>query len=164
MDPSPFSHRHHCCRQGYRLRGWHFSGWCARLAPAVWGVPKQCACSRGAACGCHLLGFVHPSIPLAVPAPRAKDGETGSFGKAAVEGRDGSCYCPCRRKPQPQLSPCWMREHPCMREPVETAPGRRRQAHGPRRLVSIGNQAGKHCLSSRLGAEELFVLFLSSRY
>lgn len=42
--------------------------------------------------------------------------------------------------------------------------GRRRQAHGPPQLVSIGNQAGERCLSSRLGAEEVFVLFLSSRY
>ena len=134
------------------------------------GDPEQCARSGGCL-WLRFAGFVHPSILLGAPAPRANIREAGSFGKAAAEGRDGSCCCPRRGKLQPQLGPCWMREHPCAREPSETAPGRRRQAQAgagrrtdPRWLVSIGNQAAECRLSSRLGAEELFVLFLSSRY
>lgn len=136
--------------------------------------PRGAGGPRAMCPSCDFLGFLHPGIPLAASAPEANRGEARNFGKAAAEGRDGSCCCPRRGKLQLQLGPCGKREHPCGKREhpcVRSHPklpqagaGRRRQAHGSRPLVSIGNQAGERCLSSRLGAEEPFVLFLSSRY
>lgn len=49
----PFSHKHLCCKQGNGLR---------RQPQGSGGTPRNVP-TMGTACGCDVLGFVHPSIP-----------------------------------------------------------------------------------------------------
>lgn len=106
--------------------------------------------------GPHAGGSGRSGHPTRSPSRRRGGLELQASGSGE---RAGSWRRPRRGKLQPQLPPCWLREHPCAREhPKLPQAGAGRDGGG----VSIGNQPGESCFGSTQRAAELRSLFLIS--